>query len=84
MVRNCGLAIVLAVQVILTGCDGTSRPSYQEVKTKTNTLPKDLEDCKIFELYDPVYITVMRCPNSTTTTEFQSGKQYLTSVVVDG
>jgi hypothetical protein len=50
-------------------------------------LPPELADCKFFQLSGNSVtdkITVVRCPNSTTTTTYQVGKTKKSVVVIDG
>jgi len=68
----------LGLAVLVAGC----QPS---VTTADFPLPAELQDCKLFELSDGINsITVVRCPNSTTSTTYREGKSDHTSVVVDG
>lgn len=80
------LLVAAVASVALAGCSGSNTP--QQLKT---SFPLDkirgLEDCT-FNRVDPgdVYsvITVVRCPNSTTSTTYQMGKTTATVVVIDG
>lgn len=49
-------------------------------------MPKELADCRVYAVENTAgnRITVMRCPNSTTTTESPSGKSKAYVVVIDG
>ena len=72
------LLCTLGLAVLTTGC----QPS---VETANYPLPAELQDCKLFKLSDGIHsITVVRCPNSTTSTTYREGKSDRTSVVVDG
>ena len=48
--------------------------------------PDELKDCYIGELRNETgeHITIARCPNSTTTTNYKSGKTTKATIVVDG
>jgi hypothetical protein len=71
-------AIILAV-LVLSGC----KNSYSDANFPVR--PPELEDCKFFHLSnsDASHITVVRCPNSTTSTT-SGGKHKRTAVVIDG
>lgn len=76
------LAIILAV-VALSGCEPSAKEVVMEV------IPKALEDCRLYELKSRSgeYIKVMRCPNSTTSTNFTTGgksKTHHSDIVIDG
>ena len=72
------LPCALCLAVLAAGC----QPS---VETAKYPLPAELQDCKLFKLSDGLNsITVVRCPNSTTSTNYREGKSDRTSVVVDG
>lgn len=76
------LAIVLAV-VALSGCEPSAKEVVMEV------MPKALEDCNVYEIKDRYNVTirVMRCPNSTTSTNYTTGgksKKHHTNIVIDG
>lgn len=77
------VALILLTLLGLAGCGG-STPGANQIAFEV--MPNELEDCKAFNLqnshYD--YITVMRCPNSSTTTRYKSGKTTKTTIVVDG
>lgn len=49
-------------------------------------LPEELQDCKMFEIYNPYgyNLTLARCPLSATTTVSKTGKISQTTIVVDG
>jgi len=71
---------------LLVGCDNP-----QEVKQDRYSIAlensKGLEDCKDFRLNHNGgvgSITVIRCPNSSTTTEYLVVKHTETTVVIDG
>jgi hypothetical protein len=69
--------LTLGLAVLAAGCE----PS---VSTPHFPLPPELQDCNLFDLSDGnTSITIARCPNSTTSTTYQSGKTRRTSVVVD-
>lgn len=73
-------ALLALVVLLLVGCE----PSTKE-KTGDFILPPDLKDCRIYKLFDgSETITTMRCPNSSTSTEYIVGKSTRTSIVVDG
>ncbi len=73
-------AIIFAL-LSLSGC---FKNSYSTVKFPET--PPELSDCKFFNMSndDGAFITVARCPNSTTSTTFTSGKSKRTVVIIDG
>lgn len=73
------LAAIFAA-LVLTACT----PHTEEAAGKFS-VPDDLKDCSIRDMWNTSgnYITVVRCPNSTTTTR-TSGKNPRTTVVIDG
>ena len=75
------LMVVLGV-VILTGCE----PSYEEKTQNFTILPDELKDCKFYSVRSNTgsNLDIVRCPNSTTSTPYKSGKTTATTVVIDG
>lgn len=73
--------IIFLFLISLFGCGNNS---YNEVVFPV--IPTELKDCKTFNLQNVngFGITVMRCPNSTTSTNYNEGKIKKTVVVVDG
>lgn len=65
--------------LLLSACEPryTERTGYK--------LPKELEDCKFYELYDSnaERIKITRCPNSQTSTNYRNGKHDGTHVVIE-
>lgn len=80
--KNKKLLVSLLLLVSLTGCEKTlSTSSYQD----TLKNHPDFKDCIAGKLeggYSTV--TVIRCPNSSTSSTFKSGKVTHTSIVIDG
>ncbi|HGH3630014.1 TPA: hypothetical protein ACJK7G_000358 [Acinetobacter baumannii] len=73
-------ALFALAVLFLAGCE----PSTKE-KTGDFILPPDLKDCRIYNLSDgSSTITTMRCPNSSTATQYRVGKSTRNSIVVDG
>ncbi len=73
------LALSVAIACLLSACD----PSAKQVAFPV--LPNELKDCTFHYISDGNYgITVARCPNSTTSTTYLSGKTARTTVVIDG
>lgn len=75
-------AVVSITLITLVGCGNpTTIENTQEYK-----LPVGLEDCSIFIMRKSNLdqMTVMRCPNSNTTTSKLEGKVKRSVVVVDG
>ena len=64
--------------VLLSACQPSANTKDYPV------LPDGLKDCKFYSVSDGVsYITVARCPNSSTTVK-TSGKGNKTSITIDG
>lgn len=73
------LLLVLLSMLSLSACD----PSAQNINYPV--LPSELKDCTFHHLFNgSVSIYVTRCPNSTTSTKYASGKSSQTAVVIDG
>lgn len=73
-------AIVL-VALALSGC---FKNEYSNIKFPE--IPEELSDCKFFDIAnkDGYRLQVVRCPNSTTTTTYTSGKSQQSVTVIDG
>lgn len=68
----------IIAMLMLAGCspDGRERTGF-------TVMPEGLKDCKIYYISDGIAgITVVRCPNSSTTA-YQGGKNSKTTVTVD-
>lgn len=65
----------------LVGC---GYRASQEIHVES--LPKELKDCRLFQIEVGTLDTMraMRCPNSTTSVNYPSGKTRKTVIVVDG
>lgn len=61
--------LLLAV-LLLSGCD-----AYNQDVTRKYIMPQGLNDCKVYSVRADGggYITVVRCPNSSTTSRFGKG-----------
>ena len=71
---------ILFAASIVAGCTNSAKEVIYPAM-----LP-ELKDCKVFYLTKESgsAITVMRCPNATTSTSYTSGKTKVTTIVVDG
>jgi hypothetical protein len=72
--------LILLTMIALAGCEnGYREKSYPAI-------PPELKDCRFFYLSNSAgdSIQVARCPNSTTTTTYRSGKTTRSAVVIDG
>jgi hypothetical protein len=71
-----GLSFLIA---LLSGCED----SYKEANFPAR--PPELQGCKIYYLENEVgrEITVVRCPNSDTSTTYKQGRTAGTTVVID-
>lgn len=72
--------IIMIMAVALAGCT----PSAHEVIWPV--VPDGLKDCKFYEITNSngATIKVIRCPMSTTSIQYQSGKTTVNTVVIDG
>jgi hypothetical protein len=76
------LILALSTLVMLVGCDGTQQTAMTTLDLKQ---VRGLEDCTYY-VVDPGgthnIVTVIRCPNSTTSTSYVQGK--VPVLVIDG
>lgn len=74
------LLISLILIGFLGGCD-----MYTEESTANYILPDGLKDCKIYYMRNSYgnSVTVTRCPVSSSSTQYQSGKTAMSSTVVE-
>ena len=72
--------ILLVMAIALSGCT----PSAQEIIWPV--VPDELKDCKFYELVNSKGATmkVVRCPMSSTSVQYQSGKTTVNTIVIDG
>jgi hypothetical protein len=80
------VCLLAAVSLVLTGCEQS--PSEWEVAKNAWTL-KDvagLEDCTYTKVYTgATWLTIIRCPNSSTTTRYSCGKNCTQNITtIDG
>lgn len=71
---------IIAIALLLSAC---SDAAYE---VKFPAAPPEFADCKFARLENSkgANVTVARCPNSTTSTTYKSGKTTKTTIVVDG
>lgn len=75
------LLIVILGVIMLTGCE----PSYKDYTESFTNLPEGLKDCKFYGVSNTdSSLDIVRCPNSTVSTTYKSGKTTVTTVVIDG
>lgn len=69
----------LVLSALIVGCN-------QSEAFKPNApLPQGLKDCKFYNIWQSgSLLRVVRCPNSSTTTNYQSGKTNTSVTVVEG
>jgi hypothetical protein len=75
------LALVGVAALITVGCD-----AYVKQTEIAVTLPDGLKDCKFFTVKpntDASVLNIVRCPNSSTSVNYRSGKSDFTTVTVD-
>lgn len=75
------LIVIGLLTIGLFGCEKTS----EDISTNF-ILPEGLEDCSVFKINggDGDQLKIVRCPNSSTSSTYRSGKVTRTNVVVDG
>jgi hypothetical protein len=79
LIRIAFLMVAIVALVLVTACT----PGTSEVTGKF-ALPEGLQDCKFYEMTSGVGgFTVVRCPNSSTTTH-RGGKGAWTTMTIDG
>jgi putative SOS response-associated peptidase YedK len=73
------IGIVFAAMIV-AGCTNSAKEVVYPV------MPPELKDCKVYAISSESGrdITVMRCPNATTSTTYKEGKATRTTIVVDG
>lgn len=73
------IATILSI-ILLAGCTPSAEQKIWPV------LPEELKDCKFYKLKDDAAntITVVRCPQSSTTVQYKVGKSTQTTVTIDG
>lgn len=75
------ICMLVVFSMVMVGCENSYRETQFPVK------PKELDDCKFFTLTneDGLKITVVRCPNSQTSTSYvDEDDSHKTTVVQDG
>lgn len=71
---------VIAVALLLAGCDDSYKQVYPENRA---SMPEELKDCKFFSTYiDNKQLYVVRCPVQTTTT-YKQGKSPAIAAAID-
>lgn len=73
--------LLVVTSLMLGGCKAETTEHTQEY-----VLPAELQDCKVYSLHSTgnEFIRIVRCPNSTTSATYTSGKRQATTIVVDG
>lgn len=78
-------AVILLVPILIAACGNETEVRPVSFET-TNTLKtvKGLQDCQAFiGRIEERTVTIIRCPNSSTSTTHNSGKQKLYSTTID-
>ena len=67
--------------VFLVGCT----PTAKDLSHEFTVMPEGMKDCKIYGLVSNIgsRVTAIRCPNSSTITNFSSGKSTHSVIVVE-
>lgn len=69
--------------IILAGCGSEVNPVSIEAASTLKNVP-GLQDCQAFKgMIDGRVVTIIRCPNSTTSSAFTSGKSTIGTVTID-
>ncbi len=72
---------MIAALLMLAACSPSARDSTAEFPV----WPAELSDCRVYQVYAAAQsLTIVRCPNSATSTTYRQGKTTRTTVVVDG
>lgn len=70
--------IILVSLLLMVGCEAKT------TEKRNFILPEGMEDCKIYDMHNGSYaITVVRCPNSSTSTSYSCGKTTCNASVID-
>lgn len=73
------LVVIALSALLLAGCSPEAQVMNYPI------VPDGLKDCKFFWISNGKSgMQVARCPNSTTSTAYSSGKSQATAVVIDG
>lgn len=86
MIMNKKLCIAILLTITLTGCNHQGNiGSYSSEYQVALSTDDELKDCTAkYVRAEGSGITVVRCPNSTTTTRYISDKIEKTNIVIDG
>lgn len=72
------ISLILLTIFALAGCESRTTELHDFI------LPEGLKDCKIYFMTNGVnHVTITRCPNSSTSTEYKTGKTTSSSAVVE-
>lgn len=83
MFRNIAAVLLL---VFISGCTPTPSSSELNINDPAEwSIPEGLKDCQIYNINSPhnVFMWVVRCPKSTTSTQYRCGKNCQSNIVVD-
>ena len=70
--------VIVMIALFVIGCNDSATELHFSV------MPPELSECKIYLLYRNGFsFTIARCPNSTTTTTYRSGKNTTSTILVD-
>lgn len=83
MIAKIYVTLIAAGLIVMTLAACT--PTATDVSAAYAVKPTELKDCQFFELRNSEgsHITVVRCPNSTTSTTLHT-KTPITTIVIDG
>ena len=77
--------LVILVSLLLIGCGDFVTGINPHQKLSFPTLPRDLHDCRFYKISNgEEVLRVVRCPNSTTSTQSGFTKFKKMVVVIDG
>ncbi len=72
------ITLILLTIFTLAGCESRTTEVHSFI------LPEGLKDCKIYDMNNGLRrIIVVRCPNSSTSTQYHSGKTSVNTTVVE-
>lgn len=71
--------LLISAMIVLAGCTPSAKQIFPEV------LPDGLTDCKFYSITDSNGLTmrIVRCPNSSVSTKWKSGKTEYRLATVD-
>lgn len=77
------LAIIFLVPIFIAACGSEVNPVSIEAASTLKNVP-GLRDCQAYKgMIDNRLVTIIRCPNSSTSVAYPSGKTTINSITID-